>query len=70
MLAVALDSWQGCFEAGDQFEVLAVYTHYILIKETSGRLVWNYFKLFELIGTFQETETSKTYKFKINWDIV
>ena len=68
MLAVALDSWQGCFEAGDSFEVLAVHTHYILIKETSGRLVWNYFKLFELTGTFQETEVK--HKFKINWDII
>ena len=67
MIAIALDSWQGCFKEGDQFEVLARHMHYILIKESSGRLVWNYFKLFELTGTFEQKQK---YEFKIHWDIV
>ena len=67
MIAKALESWQGCFEVGDEFEVLAEHNQYILIKEDSGRLVWNYFKLFEITGTFEQKQK---YEFKIHWDIV
>ena len=67
MIAKALESWQGCFKEGDQFEVLAAHNQYILIKESSGRLVWNYFKLFKLTGTFEQKQK---YEFKIHWDIV
>lgn len=67
MIAIALDSWQGCFKEGDQFEVLARHAHYILIKESSGRLVWNYFKLFELTGTFEQ---ATNYEFKTNWNFI
>ena len=67
MIAKALESWKGCFEVGDEFEVLAEHNQYILIKEDSGRLVWNYFKLFEITGTFEQKQK---YEFKIHWDIV
>ena len=67
MIAKALESWQGCFQVGNEFEVLAKHNQYILIKETNGRLVWNYVKEFELTGTFEE---NKTHKFKTNWDFV
>ena len=67
MIAIALDSWQGCFKEGDQFEVLERHAHYILIKESSGRLVWNYFKLFELTGTFEQKQKNE---FKIHWGII
>ena len=67
MIAKALESWQGCFEVGDEFEVLATHNQYILIKEDSGRLVWNYVKEFELTGTF---EGDQEHKFKTNWDFI
>ena len=70
MLAKALESWQGCFNEGDEFEVLEMHNQYILIKENNGRLVWNYIKEFELIGVFEEKTKIKVYKFKVNWNII
>ena len=70
MIAKALESWQGCFQVGDEFEVLEMHNQYILIKENNGRLVWNYIKEFELIGVFEEKTKIKVYKFKVNWNII
>ena len=67
MKAKSIDTWMGCFAEGDEFDVLGVHGYYILIKESSGRLVWNYKALFEISG---DTCTYGEMPFIINWNII
>ena len=66
--AVANDSWISSLTEGKEYEVLATHGHYVLIEEDNGRIVWNYDRLFELVG---EHELDKVdVKFTVNWDFI
>ena len=68
MEAVANDNWIGCLTEGKEYEVLAVHGSYVLIEEDNGRLVWNYDRLFELVGEHEEDKVD--VKFTVNWDFI
>ena len=68
LVGISNDSWQGCLTEGKEYEVLAVYGHYVLIEEDSGRIVWNYVKLFELVGEHEQDKVN--VEFKVNWNII
>jgi len=53
---------------GKEYEVLAVHGHYVLIEEDNGRVVWNYDRLFELIGEHEEDKVD--VKFTVNWNFI
>lgn len=68
LVAVANDSWVSCLTEGKEYEVLAVHGSYVLVEEDNKRIVWNYNKLFKLIG---EHECDKVdFKFIVNWNIL
>lgn len=68
VVAISNDYWQGSLTEGKEYEVLAVHGSYVLIEEDNGRLVWNYDRLFQLVG---EHEENKIYvKFTVNWNII
>ena len=68
MVAIAKDSWNGCFTEGDECEVLSIHNQYILIRENNGRLVWNYANMFIITGEFQRSTDTPLYT--INWNIL
>ena len=68
MIAISNDSWQGCLTEGRSYEVLAVHGHYVLIEEDSGRIVWVYDRLFDLVGEHEEDKVKMG--FKINWNFI
>ena len=68
LVGISNDSWQGCLTEGCRYEVLAIHGHYVLIEEDSGRIVWNYDRLFELVGEHEQDKVS--VEFKINWEVL
>ena len=68
LVAISNDKWQGSLTEGKQYEVLAVHGHYVLIEEDSRRLVWNYMKLFNLVGEHEEDKVD--VKFTVNWNFI
>ena len=68
MVGISNDSWQGCLTEGRSYEVLAVHGSYVLVEEDSGRIKWNYDRLFQLVGEHEEDKVS--VEFKVNWNII
>ena len=68
MRAKAINTWMGSFSEGDEFDVLGVHGHYILIKESSGRLAWNYKALFDISGDIYTGDINAS--FITNWNII
>ena len=68
VVAISNDSWISSLTEGKEYEVLAVHGSYVLIKEDNGRLVWNYDRLFELVGEHEEDKVD--VKFTVNWDFI
>ena len=68
LVGISNDNWISCLTEGKSYEVLAVHGSYVLVEEDNGRLVWNYMKLFNLVG---EHEKDKVYvEFRVNWDFI
>ena len=67
-MAISNDKWQGSLTEGRSYEVLAVHGSYVLIEENSGRIVWVYDRLFELVGEHEQDKVN--VEFRVNWDFI
>ena len=68
VVAISNDSWISSLIEGKEYEVLAVHGHYILIEEDSGRIKWNYDRLFQLVGEHENDKVN--VKFTVNWNFI
>jgi hypothetical protein len=68
LVGISNDSWQGCLTEGKEYEVLAVHGYYVLIEEDSGRIKWNYDRLFELVGEHEGDKVKM--EFTVNWNFI
>ena len=68
LVGIANDSWISSLTEGKSYEVLAVHGHYVLIEEDSGRIKWNYERLFELVG--EHVENKVNVEFRVNWNFI
>lgn len=68
MVGISNDNWQGSLTEGKEYEVLAVHGHYVLIEEDSGRIAWNYDRLFQLVGEHEQDKVD--VKFTVNWNFI
>ena len=68
MLVRSLDSWISQLTEDKLYKVMAIHQHYYLIEEDSGRLAWNYERLFEVVQS-DRSDLIKVNK-PCNYDIL
>ena len=68
MTVISKSNWQSQLTKGKEYKVYDIHNQYYLIVDDTGRLVYEYSRLFtEPVG---EIEKKYTKKFTVNWDIL